>query len=233
MPSVPISAGRMNLWVRKPFVIKLKSLFSYIELTIETARDAIFDKWYRLDFGGRIFNTTLVTDHADSLPHTNGYEACQGIQLRMIIDEAMRDGINFDTFIDIGCGKGKACLYARREYSFKRVIGLDFSPPLIAIAEENAKKLGMTDVELITEDATTYALPPGNTLVFMYNPFDAGIMEAFLRFNLEHFRQNQSVIAYMNDHQRKTVSKLGFDMTFRDQTHKLSVFQHPDMPRIN
>ena len=42
------------------------------------------------------------------------------------------------TFIDFGCGKGKVLLLAA-ELPFQRIIGIEFSPALARVAEENLK----------------------------------------------------------------------------------------------
>ncbi|HEX3865751.1 MAG TPA: class I SAM-dependent methyltransferase, partial [Gemmatimonadaceae bacterium] len=47
-------------------------------------------------------------------------------------------GVPFDdfTFVDFGCGKGRAMLLAS-DYPFREVIGVDFSEELIAVAQRN------------------------------------------------------------------------------------------------
>lgn len=53
-----------------------------------------------------------------------------------------------DTVIDLGSGAGNDCFIARAETGETgRVIGIDFTPAMIAKARTNAEKLGFTNVE--------------------------------------------------------------------------------------
>ena len=53
-----------------------------------------------------------------------------------------------DTVIDLGSGAGNDCFVARRETGETgKVIGIDFTPEMIAKARENAEKLGYNNVE--------------------------------------------------------------------------------------
>lgn len=53
-----------------------------------------------------------------------------------------------DTVIDLGSGAGNDAFIARRQTGEKgKVIGIDFTEPMIARARENAEKLGLNNVE--------------------------------------------------------------------------------------
>lgn len=53
-----------------------------------------------------------------------------------------------DTVIDLGSGAGNDCFVARHETGETgRVIGIDFTPAMLAKARENAEKRGFTNVE--------------------------------------------------------------------------------------
>lgn len=74
-------------------------------------------------------------------------------------------GINKgDTVLDLGSGAGNDCFVARHETGEDgRVIGVDFTPEMIAKAKENAKKLGYQNVEFRQGDIE--ALPLGGNMV--------------------------------------------------------------------
>ena len=74
-------------------------------------------------------------------------------------------------------------------------------------------------------DATSYDLPDGPTLVFLFNPFEDAAMESFIAHNLHHFRAHKSLIAYVNDRHRRSITKFGFETLYRDQALKLSVYR--------
>jgi SAM-dependent methyltransferase len=84
------------------------------------------------------------------------------------------------TFVDVGAGKGRVLLLASA-LPFRRVVGVEFSPELTATAQRNAaawheRHPDAPPIELVCEDATTYAFPDEPLLVYMYNPFEEPLM---------------------------------------------------------
>ena len=102
--------------------------------------DYIFEKRYSLELSGMIAKQDLIADN-NSLSHATSYGAVWCRNLREIFFEANKIGYNFETFIDIGSGKGKACFYAQVKQPFKNIIGVDFSRPLVEIANRNKAKI--------------------------------------------------------------------------------------------
>ena len=73
-------------------------------------------------------------------------------------------GAGHHLFIDFGSGKGRALLLAS-ELPFKKIVGIEFSPPLHEIARANWRNyLSATQrckaVELLCLDVVEYAIPP-------------------------------------------------------------------------
>jgi SAM-dependent methyltransferase len=83
------------------------------------------------------------------------------------------------TYLDLGCGKGRTLILAARE-GFKRIMGVEFSPELAAIARKNLSQVGIP-AEVIEADASQYRFPDGNLLIYLYNPFGCPIVEAVIR----------------------------------------------------
>lgn len=86
------------------------------------------------------------------------------------------------TYIDVGCGKGRMLIQAI-EAGFCNVVGVEFAKPLAELARKNLNlalggKNGNWRVE--EADARTYRYPDGPIAVFIYNPFDPPVFEAFL-----------------------------------------------------
>lgn len=79
------------------------------------------------------------------------------------------------SFLDIGCGKGFV-LWKASSYSFDRICGIDIDDRLIAIAERNIRRLGLTHTQVLCEDARLYAFYEDFDCFFFSNPFD---MEVF------------------------------------------------------
>jgi SAM-dependent methyltransferase len=185
---------------------------------------------YSLDFGGFIPRDELSTSSTDSLAHSNNYRPYSNHLLKALIKEALSTGIQFQNFVDIGCGKGLPCLFARKYFRFAKIYGIDFSEPLIDAARQNVAKLRWEDVSFVVADAAHWKAPEGNTLFFLFNPFDAVILEKFLRLNLDHFTRHRSLIAYATDDWRETMLELGFEIVFRDAKHQQSVLRYIGSP---
>lgn len=75
-----------------------------------------------------------------------------------------------DTVIDLGSGAGNDCFIARAETGpFGKVIGIDFTPEMIAKARENAEKLGFNNVEFRTGDIERIPVTAGVADVVVSN----------------------------------------------------------------
>jgi len=88
------------------------------------------------------------------------------------------------TYIDIGCGKGRALIQGI-EAGFKNVVGVEFVPLIANQGRENIKtamKMLNKDVnwEIVSQDVREYKFPATNLVLYLFNPFDASIFEVFL-----------------------------------------------------
>jgi SAM-dependent methyltransferase len=107
-------------------------------------------------------------------------------------------------FVDFGSGKGRALLLAS-EWPFQKIIGIEFSPDLHRIAEQNVRNFQSDrqrcrNIEPVCADATSYALPSVPLVCYFFNPFQAPIMERVIasiqRSHAEHPRP--IVVLYYN-----------------------------------
>ncbi len=67
------------------------------------------------------------------------------------------------------------------EFPFRDIIGVELSPPLTEIARKNVALVekqhpGRTRIRIEISDAGAYCLPPGNVVLFLYNPFGEEII---------------------------------------------------------
>lgn len=84
------------------------------------------------------------------------------------------------SFVDLGCGKGRAVLMAS-EWPFREVLGVELNPGLARVAESNAQVwtaagLARAPVRVVCADATEAELPSGPLLLFVYNAFSEPVM---------------------------------------------------------
>ena len=97
------------------------------------------------------------------------------------------------TFIDLGCGKGRALIMAC-EKGFRRVIGVEFSAKLAELARCNLNTVGFLNVELVTGDAADFVFPNEPLVLFLYNPFGAAVLEKVL----DHLAERSAYIIYVS-----------------------------------
>ena len=187
--------------------------------------DYLFEKKYSLELssrGGREEN--LIASDKEALSHATAYQAVWSRNLRELFNEAKKTSYKFENFIDIGSGKGKACFYAYTKHLFNHIIGVDFSEPLVQIANRNKVKIKSQNISFVCADATKFELPEQANLIFMFNPFDSVVLEKFISNNIGHFKNHNSVIAYANDMERQSLTRFGFETIFRNEARKISLY---------
>lgn len=144
-----------------------------------------FDHDYGVTTQAILFLTDLDPEAVgDAGAHATHYEAVPVGDFRSLIATLPPEAIAASTFVDIGAGMGRAVLLAS-EYPFKQVVGIEVSPGLYEIARDNLERADRSrrvcrDVRLVRADARMWKFPPGNLVVFLYNPFDAEALRATL-----------------------------------------------------
>jgi SAM-dependent methyltransferase len=96
------------------------------------------------------------------------------------------NGVDFgpdDSFLDIGCGKGRVLAQAAR-LPFLRVIGVEVAAEL---ADEARRLLAEGDgrrrcgsVEVVVADSTTWPIPTDVTVIYFYNALSGAPLQALL-----------------------------------------------------
>jgi hypothetical protein len=106
------------------------------------------------------------------------------------------------SFVDLGSGKGKLLLLAA-DYPFARIMGVEFSPGLHAVACENLRRYRSDRqrcrmLETVLADAATHPLPPGPVIAFIFNSFDPPTMRRVLRkLDFDAMRPDPVYVAYI------------------------------------
>ncbi len=136
------------------------------------------DEAYGIDTGGVVFARDLVTGSASDI-YNVGYAGSQPSIVRTVL--ATIPGLDQASFVDFGCGKGRPLAVAS-EYPFRRIVGVELSPDLAAIARANAAVLAArhperTPIEIAQMDALEFEIPRGLTVIFFYNSMFPGLVK--------------------------------------------------------
>lgn len=142
-----------------------------------------FDLLHGVDTSGFIPLSRLDIQ-GDNWIHGVQYQAVSPATFQRVLEMAPRPVEDF-TFIDMGAGKGRAVLLAAG-YPFRRVIGVEFSSELVAIARRNltlyaAGSIRCNQVDLVLGDAAEFELPSSPIVLYLYNPFDDVVMKRLVR----------------------------------------------------
>jgi SAM-dependent methyltransferase len=140
-----------------------------------------FDRAYGTDTSGFVSEHKLPRDDlASTGAHYWGsaYWGSQPSFVRAAI-AALPSPESF-TFVDLGCGKGRALIVAS-EFAFRALLGVELSPALVKTARKNAQIIekrfpGRTPIVVEERNAKTFQFPPGNIVLYIYNPFGEDVL---------------------------------------------------------
>jgi SAM-dependent methyltransferase len=150
-----------------------------------------FDLEHDVDTSGLLFAEQLASGHPND-DHINAYWGTAPSGFRGILDhwqQAIADSpytIEDYTFLDIGSGKGRVLMLAS-DAPFQRIVGVELSPAMTAIAESNlAKWLAAaksnaaphrcSDIETLNVDALAAPIPDAPVVLYIYNSFNLYVM---------------------------------------------------------
>lgn len=137
-----------------------------------------FDKHYGVDTGGVIPMAHFEVSDPNWI-YGFGYQGVVPDELESVWPDLDIDYRN-SVFIDLGSGKGRALMLASKK-PFKRIIGVEISRELEAIASANLRIFGRQEqsaavLELVCGDAANFEFPLDPLVLLLYNPFGTPIM---------------------------------------------------------
>lgn len=145
-----------------------------------------FDRIYDVDTDGDNAGWTYLSDLKIPSPNWirgHDYAAISPLQFTAALTQVPLPWERL-VFLDCGSGKGRALLLAS-DFPFKRIAGLEFSPQLHAIAQQNIARYHSSDrkcatIETVCCDFLEYPLPNEPLLLFFFNPCDHAILARML-----------------------------------------------------
>lgn len=180
----------------------------------KSQKDAEFDEEFGTNTGGiqRLLNQTQIL--GENGRHGLAHIATDPQQFAEIMSDLNIPLSDF-SFVDLGCGKGRALLLATK-YPFRSIIGVDFVPSFVEEALRNVKAAAAkglrNDIKIIAGDASLFDLPPGPVLLYLFNPFDSHIIRK-VALNAKSSWQSDPrpiIIVYANPVHTKDVLHCGW-----------------------
>lgn len=156
----------------------IAQLRRFAQRRVRHYREGAVDRRYGTDSGGYATLAELSID-SPNVEHGVHFEPVTRTYFDRMLAAAGLDEARY-TFVDLGCGKGRALLFAA-EHPFARLVGVEFSVELAAAARENVRRYlaatGEADrFEIRHEDAAGYRFPGGPLAIFLYNPFREAVL---------------------------------------------------------
>ncbi len=204
--------------------------------TVYTLESVLFDLKHHVKTGGGLTAPQVEGQFSNASISSNGFEAAWTRSIAVLCKQdflLLGDG-EPSAFVDVGCGRGRACLYASLTgiRSYSEIIGWDLSSELVYDANRNIQRCSarrtLSPVPACYEcDALTAPLPDMRTQVFMFNPFSSIAMEGFISAHLDHFRQHNSTLTLVNDQYEQVLRTNGFDRVWFEGDSLLSIYRLP------
>lgn len=155
-----------------------------------------FDVAHGTDTSGYI-TTAGITDDASLQQKINAYAASQPTIVRKALGEL--PNLHEYSFIDIGCGKGRATMVAS-EFPFQQVVGVELSSKLATIARTNHEAIktrypDRSPISIIEGNALKCPLPKGKVVLFLCHSFGPELLAELIKTiekeleagSIEHF----------------------------------------------
>lgn len=167
-----------------------------------------FDRQYGVDTSGLVWGVDLKTGSPSDRWNTAYYGIGPSVFHRAMaqVPEALQCDA---TFIDLGCGKGRAVLLAS-QYPFLRAMGVEIAPQLHRVAVENVARYTascahqgrgrIAPMSIVLGDAASFRFPAGPLVVYLYHPFCRPVLEQVLE-NLKSAlaeEPREALVIYIN-----------------------------------
>lgn len=136
----------------------------------------------------RIGVSTFRRDFAAPASASGDSRPCQPAPYSTLVAVAghiQGHGFPLDSFVDVGCGTGRALAYLSR-LGFKRMVGIEINPDVAERARWNLGRIKKgwkraVDLEVLTADVLAADFDFTGAIVYLANPFGKATMLAFSR----------------------------------------------------
>ena len=123
----------------------------------------------------------LTITHGD-IKNSSRYEAVSFYMVEQLLSAFRKISVE-TSIVDLGCGKGRMMMVAAH-FGFKNITGIDFAKEMCQQAMANMTKTEKNFLDItwrvINQDVEEYNIAPGDSVFFMFNPFEAPVLKNFL-----------------------------------------------------
>ena len=137
--------------------------------------DSNFDEVYGVSTSTFVPISKLTDVDSAKLTDAVGYEPTAPETFYQMIDDLPISPQDY-SFIDLGAGKGRVLIMAH-DRDFANVVGVEFSGELCEIARQN---ISGRPISIQHSDARDYEFPNEPLVLYMFNPFNAAIMQTVI-----------------------------------------------------
>jgi SAM-dependent methyltransferase len=171
-----------------------------------------------------IVNLTNLTLAGESSEQNHHYQGASYFILFSVFNK-LPENVKHNTFIDFGCGKGRA-LFVAEQCGFTKLIGVDIAKELIEDA--NANKLVYkpknikSEITFIFNDATKYELPNDACVFYFFNPFGEEILQQVINNIKVSVKENPRKIycIYLNPKYKSVFDENGFEVYYIEKNKR-------------
>jgi SAM-dependent methyltransferase len=170
--------------------------------------------------------------HADSA----WYQATPYPAIRKSIEALPMDSFGDYTFVDLGCGKGRALVLAGAA-GFGSVVGVELDPVMVTSARDNlarARARGKiaSSAEVLTTDAASLDFPDAPLVLFLHNPFgEATMREVVASLNTSWARRPRPIfVIYYNAVHNALFDPSDWDIAARYPSDGFTIYEHRQAP---
>ena len=146
-----------------------------------------FDQRHGVDTGGFVPGTALRSGHPHDAFNT-AYYGMAPSRFHWIMEQWIADHtharVEDYSFLDLGCGKGRALMLAS-QYGFRQIVGVELHSRLAKIARANVARWKtrnptLRPIRVLRRDATELRLPCGPCLLYLFHPFAAPVVQRLI-----------------------------------------------------
>lgn len=115
------------------------------------------------------------------------------------------------TFVDLGSGMGRAVMVAA-DRGYRQAVGVEISPALHEIARENVRAMPVESakrIRLVRSDASSFRIPRGDLVLYLFNPFRAEVMETVVDGLLARPGRSETIVVYHTPLERAVIERTG------------------------